>query len=144
MSSTGSLISPRLEDSSRGFSLVSLIWLVPSLPTIIPDISADNVAQRFRRALDVHGLLDSRPFKTPFQPWGAYYAIVVVSLLAITNGYTIFFPGAFTASGFLVSYVVFAIFFVLYFDHKIWYRTSWMVPAADIDIFSGKEEIDRL
>ncbi|KAJ5460594.1 uncharacterized protein N7458_002146 [Penicillium daleae] len=99
---------------------------------------------RFRRALDVHGLLDSRPFKTPFQPRGVYYAIVVVSLLAITNGYTIFFPGAFTASGFLVSYVVFAIFFVLYFDHKIWYRTPWMVPAADIDIFFGREEIDRL
>ncbi|KAJ5671901.1 hypothetical protein N7507_001028 [Penicillium longicatenatum] len=99
---------------------------------------------RFRRALDFHGMLDSRPFKTPFQPWGTYYALVVVSLLAITNGYTIFFPGSFTASGFLVSYIVFAIFFALYFGHKIWYRTPWMVPAADVDIFSGKEEIDRM
>ncbi|KAJ5928802.1 hypothetical protein N7466_007758 [Penicillium verhagenii] len=99
---------------------------------------------RFRRALDFHGLLESRPFKTPFQPYGTYYALVVVSLLAITNGYTIFFPGSFTASGFLVSYIVFAIFFALYFGHKIWYRTPWMVPAADVDIFSGKEEIDRM
>ncbi|KAJ6095852.1 hypothetical protein N7486_006598 [Penicillium sp. IBT 16267x] len=99
---------------------------------------------RFRRALDFHGMLESRPFKTPFQPWGTYYALVVVSLLAITNGYTIFFPGSFTASGFLVSYIVFAIFFALYFGHKIWYRTPWMVPAADVDIFSGKEEIDRM
>ncbi|KAJ5993659.1 hypothetical protein N7451_009383 [Penicillium sp. IBT 35674x] len=78
---------------------------------------------RFRRALDSHGMLESRPFKTPFQPYGTYYALVVVSLLAITNGYTIFFPGSFTASGFLVSYIVFVIFFALYFGHKIWYRT---------------------
>ncbi|KAJ5525431.1 hypothetical protein N7494_012081 [Penicillium frequentans] len=99
---------------------------------------------RFRRALDCHGMLESRPFKTPFQPYGTYYALVVVSLLAITNGYTIFFPGSFTASGFLVSYIVFVIFFALYFGHKIWYRTPWMVPAADVDIFSGKEEIDRM
>ncbi|KAJ5669738.1 hypothetical protein N7462_010808 [Penicillium macrosclerotiorum] len=99
---------------------------------------------RWRRALELHGLLDSRPYKTPFQPWGAYYAIGFVSLLALTNGYEIFFPGSFTASGFLVSYIVFAIFFGLYLGHKIWYRTPWMVPARDIDIFSGKDEIDRM
>lgn len=99
---------------------------------------------RFRKALAFNGLLESRPFKTPFQPWGTYYALVVVSLLAITNGYAVFFPGSFTASGFLVSYIVFAIFFALYFGHKIWYRTPWMVPVADVDVISGKEEIDRM
>ncbi|KAJ5215980.1 uncharacterized protein N7498_002387 [Penicillium cinerascens] len=99
---------------------------------------------RFRKALAFNGLLESRPFKTPFQPWGTYYAMVVIALLAITNGYAVFFPGSFTASGFLVSYIVFAIFFALYFGHKIWYRTPWMVPVADVDVISGKEEIDRM
>ncbi|KAJ5316943.1 hypothetical protein N7508_001451 [Penicillium antarcticum] len=99
---------------------------------------------RFRSALNFHGLLDSRPFKTPFQPYGAYFAIVFVSILAITNGYAIFFPGKFTASGFLVSYIVFVIFFLLYFGHKLWYKTPWMTKASDIDVFTGKEEIDRL
>ncbi|KAJ5899421.1 hypothetical protein N7495_004165 [Penicillium taxi] len=98
---------------------------------------------RFRSALKFHGLLESIPFKTPLQPYGAYYAIVFIALLSITNGYSIFFPGSFTASGFLVSYIVFAIFFALYLGHKIWYRTPWMTPVADIDIFSGKAEIDR-
>jgi amino acid transporter len=100
--------------------------------------------QRFRSALKFHGLLESRPFKTPFQPYGTYYAMGFVSLLAITNGYAIFFPGSFTASDFLVSYIVFAIFFVLYFGHKLYYKTPWMTKASEIDIFSGKEEIDRL
>lgn len=89
-------------------------------------------------------MLDSLSFKTPLQPYGTYYFMLVVGLLAITNGYAVFFPGAFTASDFLVSYIVFAIFFALYFGHKLWYKTPWMVPAADIDIFSGKAEIDRM
>ncbi|CAG7939072.1 unnamed protein product [Penicillium olsonii] len=99
---------------------------------------------RFRGALKFHGLLESRPFKTPFQPYGTYYAMGFISLLAITNGYTIFFPGSFTASGFLVSYIVFVIFFVLYLGHKLYYKTPWMIKVSDIDIFSGKGEIDRL
>ncbi|KAI2726299.1 hypothetical protein DTO013E5_6672 [Penicillium roqueforti] len=99
---------------------------------------------RWRSALDFHGLLPSRPFITPLQPYGAYYVIGFISLLAITNGYTVFFPGSFTASDFLVSYIVFAIFFVLYFGHKIYYKTPWMTKVSELDIFTGKDEIDRL
>ncbi|KAJ5506474.1 Amino acid/polyamine transporter I [Penicillium expansum] len=99
---------------------------------------------RFRSALDFHGLLKSRPFITPLQPYGAYFVMVFVSLLAITNGYTIFWPGQFTASDFLVSYIVFVIFFVLYFGHKFYYKTPWIVKVSELDIFSGKDEIDRL
>lgn len=91
-----------------------------------------------------HGLLDTLPFKTPLQPYGAYYAMIFISLLAITNGYTVFFPGSFTASDFLVSYIVFVIFFVLYIGHKLYYKTPWMVKASELDIFSGKDEIDLL
>ncbi|RHZ47696.1 uncharacterized protein CDV56_102773 [Aspergillus thermomutatus] len=99
---------------------------------------------RFRKAMTFHGVLDTLPFKTPLQPWGSYYVIFIVSLLTLTNGYAAFFPGKFTAADFLVSYIVFAIFFLLYVGHKLWYRTPWMTKVADIDVFSGKEEVDRL
>ncbi|KAL4885610.1 amino acid permease/ SLC12A domain-containing protein [Aspergillus karnatakaensis] len=99
---------------------------------------------RFRKAMNFHGLLDTLPFKTPLQPYGTYYVIFIVSLLTLTNGYAVFFPGRFTASDFLVSYIVIAIFLALYTGHKIWYRTPWMTKVSEIDIFSGKEEIDRL
>ncbi|RHZ61775.1 hypothetical protein CDV55_106604 [Aspergillus turcosus] len=56
----------------------------------------------------------------------------------------VFFPGKFTAADFLVSYIVFAVFFFLYVGHKLWYRTPWMTEVADINMFSGKEEVDRL
>lgn len=91
-----------------------------------------------------HGLWETMPFTTPLQPYATYYALLIVSLLAITNGYTVFFPGKFTASDFLVSYIVFAIFLGLYFGHKIYYKTPWMTRVQDIDVTSGKAEIDRL
>ena len=94
--------------------------------------------------MQFHGILHTRPFKTPLQPYSTYYALFIVSLLALTNGYAVFFPGQFTASGFLVSYVGFAIFIVLYIGHKAWYRTPWMVKISEVDIFSGKDEMDRL
>ncbi|KAJ9199669.1 hypothetical protein DTO164E3_4554 [Paecilomyces variotii] len=99
---------------------------------------------RFRGAMQFHGILHTRPFKTPLQPYSTYYALFIVSLLALTNGYAVFFPGQFTASGFLVSYIGFAIFIVLYIGHKAWYRTPWMVKISEVDIFSGKDEMDRL
>ncbi|KAL4804317.1 proline-specific permease [Aspergillus unguis] len=99
---------------------------------------------RFRKALEFHGMLDMLPFKTPLQPWGTYYMVFVISILTITNGYAVFFPGAFNASDFLVSYIVIAIFLALYAGHKIWYRTPWITKVSEIDIFTGKEEIDRL
>ncbi|KAI9369067.1 proline-specific permease [Aspergillus egyptiacus] len=99
---------------------------------------------RFRKALKFHNMLDMLPFKTPLQPWGSYYVIFIVTVLTLTNGYAVFFPGRFTASDFLVSYIVIAIFLALCAGHKIWYRTPWMTKVSEIDIFSGKEEIDRL
>ncbi|RDW81413.1 Proline-specific permease [Aspergillus mulundensis] len=99
---------------------------------------------RFRKALKFHGMLDMLPFKTPLQPYGTYYVMFVISILTLTNGYAVFFPGRFTASDFLVSYIVFAIFLALYAGHKIWYRTPWMTKVSEVDLFSGKDEIDRL
>ncbi|KAL4813595.1 proline-specific permease [Aspergillus spinulosporus] len=99
---------------------------------------------RFRKTLQFHGMLDMLPFKTPLQPYGTYYVIFIISILTLTNGYAVFFPGRFTASDFLVSYIVFAIFLALYAGHKIWYRTPWLTKVSEVDIFTGKDEIDRL
>ncbi|KAL4749793.1 proline-specific permease [Aspergillus terricola var. indicus] len=99
---------------------------------------------RFRKALQFHGMLDMLPFKTPLQPYGTYYVMFIISILTLTNGYAVFFPGRFTASDFLVSYIVFAIFLALYAGHKIWYRTPWLTKVSEIDIFTGKDEIDRM
>jgi yeast amino acid transporter len=48
---------------------------------------------RFRSALHFHGLLHTLPFKTPLQPYSTYFFIVLLSVLTITNGFYVFFPG---------------------------------------------------
>lgn len=94
--------------------------------------------------MQFNGMLGRLPFKTPLQPYTTYYALLIVSLLALTNGYAVFFPGNFTASGFLVSYIVFAIFLALYLGHKLWFRTPWLMKVSEIDVVSGVDEIDRM
>ncbi|KAL7271633.1 hypothetical protein RUND412_005597 [Rhizina undulata] len=99
---------------------------------------------RFRKALEFNNLLDSLPYKTPLQPYLSYYALFVITILMLTNGFYVFFPGSFSASDFLAAYITIPIFLVLYFGHKLVKRTPWARGVAEIDIFEGKEEADRL
>ncbi|KAL8948742.1 MAG: hypothetical protein Q9222_005095 [Ikaeria aurantiellina] len=99
---------------------------------------------RFRRALEFNGLLDQRPYKSPGQPYTSYCALFILSILTLTNGFQVFFPGKFTASSFLAAYITLPIVIVLYLGHKIWFRTPLFIRVDKIDIYSGKEEADRL
>ncbi|KAK2759439.1 hypothetical protein FQN54_002917 [Arachnomyces sp. PD_36] len=97
---------------------------------------------RFRQALNYNNLLHTLPYATPLQPYATYFALFMVVLLAITNGFYVFFD--FNVSDFFVNYVTFPAFFALYFGHKILRRTPWMIKLSEVDLLTGKEEIDRL
>lgn len=45
---------------------------------------------RFRKALIYNNALDTRPFKTPFQPYATWFVLLVLVVLTITNGFTRF------------------------------------------------------
>ncbi len=98
---------------------------------------------RFRKAIQFNGLEDSVTFKTPLQPYATYVAIFVISLVTITNGYSCFFPGAFSASSFLAAYITLPIFLVLYIGHKIATKNwRWCKTVEEIDVISGKSICD--
>ncbi|KAJ4345331.1 uncharacterized protein N0V89_011461 [Didymosphaeria variabile] len=99
---------------------------------------------RFRKALVFQGLLHTLPFRTPFQPYFTYFVLGVVSVLTLTNGFQVFFPSKWSVSDFLAAYITLPIFIVLYLGHKAWFRTSWAVRIKDIDVVSGKREMDEL
>ncbi|ELR06833.1 hypothetical protein VC83_09355 [Pseudogymnoascus destructans] len=99
---------------------------------------------RFRAAFEYHGLLHTLPYRTPFQPYATYVVLFIVSLLTITNGFQIFWPGKFNVSDFLAAYITLPIFLVLYVGHKIWFRTPFAIPIPDIDIITGRKEMDEL
>ncbi|KAL8655628.1 MAG: hypothetical protein Q9226_002978 [Calogaya cf. arnoldii] len=99
---------------------------------------------RFRRALEYHGMLHQRPYKTPGQPYVTYVALGFLLVLTLTNGFQVFFPGKFTVSSFLAAYITLPIVAVLYLGHKICFRTPLFFQVEKIDVYTGKEEADRL
>ncbi|ODV77882.1 proline specific permease [Suhomyces tanzawaensis NRRL Y-17324] len=105
---------------------------------------------RWRKAINYHGLSERVTFKTPFQPYGAYFVIFFISLVTITNGYAVFFD--FKVGDFLAAYITFPIVVVLYVAHRFYaWKVNgvqyWLKPIKDIDLITGLdiiEEEDRL
>jgi len=68
----------------------------------------------------------------------------IMILLCLTNGFQVFFAGNFSAASFFAAYITLPLFLVLYFGHKICFRTPWARPISQVDVWSGKEEADAL
>lgn len=99
---------------------------------------------RFRKALEYRGLLHTLPFKTPLQPYASYFVLLIVTVLTLTNGFQVFWPKNFTASSFLSSYITIPIFLAFYIGHKVVFRGRICHRVEDIDVITGKAEMDRL
>lgn len=100
---------------------------------------------RFRKALQHFGVDDTRPFKTAFQPYASYITFFIVSLLTITNGFTVFVGGSFKAGDFVAAYVTLPIFAALYFGHKAWTKNwKFVYPVEEVDVFTGLDEVERV
>lgn len=98
---------------------------------------------QFRKAVFFRGLYERVPFKSPLQPYGTYFFIVVVSLICLTNGYASFVN--WNASDFVAAYITLPVFVVLWVGHKIYTRTwsTWLLPVAEVDVTTGLAEIEE-
>lgn len=99
---------------------------------------------RFRRAMQYNGMLEALPYRTALQPYATWFALLIISLLTITNGFYIFIHGNWDARDFVAAYITLPIFLVLYLGHKIWFRTSLYIKTSRIDVITGKKEMDEL
>lgn len=93
-------------------------------------------------ALKAHGISrDTLPYKAPFQPYGTYWAIGMTSLIAITKGYDSI-VGGFKYISFITNYIALPAFVIMFVSYKLIFKTK-KHRAEDIDLFSGKREIDE-
>ncbi|OAA71122.1 proline-specific permease [Akanthomyces lecanii RCEF 1005] len=101
---------------------------------------------RFRAAVKLNGIGDKLPFRSPWQPYSTYFTLLVLSLMCITNGFAVFFPGHFDAAKFVTSYASFPIFLILYLGHRFWVgrKRPWITPVTEIDVLSGLEEVEEI
>ncbi|KAI0546916.1 AAT family amino acid transporter [Xylaria curta] len=99
---------------------------------------------RFYYGLRHNGISrESLPYKAPLQPFLAYFALCFCVVVAFFNGFDAFFPGKFSAKTFVPPYIDAPIFLALFFGYKIWKKTK-LVPLGEMDLWSGKAEVDSL
>ncbi|KAI0160056.1 proline-specific permease [Hypoxylon sp. FL1284] len=99
---------------------------------------------RFYYGLRHNGISrDALPYKAPMQPFMAYFAICFCLVVALFNGYDAFFPGKFSAKTFVPPYIDIPIFACLFVGYKLVKKTK-VVKLSEMDLWSGKSEVDRL
>lgn len=121
-------------------------WIsnLSAVSTLIVWASVSFIYLRFYYALRYNGIdRDTLPYKSPFQPFLAYFALTFCLIIALFNGFDCFFPGRFSAKSFIPPYIDIPIFLSLFFGYKL-VKKSKFVGLAEMDLWSGKAEIDRL
>jgi amino acid transporter len=73
------------------------------------------------------------PWKSPFQPYAAWFALVGFSVILITGGFYVFIDGNWSPQTFVSSYFNIPLIFILYFGYKFWQKTR-LVPLDEIPI----------
>ncbi|KAL7624798.1 hypothetical protein AAE478_004012 [Parahypoxylon ruwenzoriense] len=117
---------------------------ISAVSTLIVWASICVTYLRFYYGLRYNGISrDNLPYKSPLQPFLAYFAICFCLVVAIFNGYDTFFPGKFGAKTFVPPYIDILIFACLFLGYKLVKKTRFVKLSA-MDLWSGKIEIDRL
>ncbi|KAI0708942.1 amino acid permease [Cerioporus squamosus] len=98
---------------------------------------------RFHRGLRAQGI-DRRtlPYRSPFQPFAAWYAAVGCLVVLLFSGWPIFLKGHWKTDIFVTTYLPLIFFPILYAGAKLWTRTP-LVSYTGMDFKSGyQEELD--
>ncbi|GAB1317839.1 Putative proline-specific permease put4 [Madurella fahalii] len=97
---------------------------------------------KFYYALKAQGVdRDTLVFKSPFQPYTAWFALIFFAVIIVFNGFSVFIHGNWDVTDFLASYIGVPIFFFLFVVWKILKRTTWKA-SSEANLFSGKAALD--
>ncbi|KAI1927816.1 general amino acid permease agp2 [Ophidiomyces ophidiicola] len=101
---------------------------------------------RFKKACDVQGLSRrTLPFRSPWQPFLAWYSFIACTVMSIVGGYTVFLPGKWNLPSFFFSYTMIAVVPAIFFGWKFTKRTR-LIPPTEVDLkkdLAGIEEYER-
>ncbi|KAJ5251911.1 hypothetical protein N7489_002321 [Penicillium chrysogenum] len=97
---------------------------------------------RFRAAIKAQGIgIRALPYRTPFQPYAAYFSLVYFSFVALGNGFAVFTDGNWSTSDFIAAYIGLPIYIFLFAFWKIFKRTK-LVRASSADLsFPGQTTV---
>ncbi|KAF2208322.1 hypothetical protein CERZMDRAFT_101391 [Cercospora zeae-maydis SCOH1-5] len=117
---------------------------ISAVSTLIVWCSICVTYLRFHAGLRSNGISrNDLPWRSPLQPFLAWFGICFCGIVAFFNGYDAFFPGRFSARSFVPPYINIPIFFSLFVGYKVIKRTK-VVKLGEMDLWSGKAEIDAM
>ncbi|CAG8942464.1 unnamed protein product [Penicillium salamii] len=73
------------------------------------------------------------PWKSPFQPYAAWIALIGFGIILLTGGFYVFIDGNWSPETFVSSYFNIPLIFALYFGYKLWRKTR-LIPLDEIPI----------
>jgi amino acid transporter len=100
---------------------------------------------RFRSALIAQNVdRNTLIFKSKFQPYTAYFALIYFSIIVIFNGFAVFANHKvnWSTDDFIIAYINIPIFAILYLAWKLIKREPF-VKASEADIWTGKHAVDN-
>ncbi|GAA6003032.1 uncharacterized protein JCM10292_000303 [Rhodotorula paludigena] len=93
---------------------------------------------RFHRGCKVQGVdRSSFPWKSPLQPFTAWYGFIGSVIVTFVSGFSVFLKGNWDAQDFIAAYIGIPIFIVPILLWKLFKRTRF-VRAREMDLFSGR------
>ncbi|KAJ5640141.1 uncharacterized protein N7484_008003 [Penicillium longicatenatum] len=128
-----------LEQSSSAGTVYSALITLSGVATFIVWSVIGICHIRFRRALVAQGEDPSKlPYQAVFYPYGTYIALAANIFLVFFQGYTCFL-NPFSASDFVINYILLPVFVLFFVVYKVWNKTKW-VQLEDMDIWTGRRE----
>ncbi|ORY81300.1 amino acid transporter [Leucosporidium creatinivorum] len=96
---------------------------------------------RFRKALELQGIsLDELPYKAPFYPYGAYFALIGATFFIFFQGWTCFLS-PFSVNDFFMSYIMIPVFILMAGGYKLYHKTKF-ADLATADLVNGRRHHD--
>jgi len=97
---------------------------------------------RFHKGLKAHGIdRATLPFASKLQPYAAWYALCLISLVCITSGWEVFLEGSWAVDTFVTNYLPLVLFPIMYVGARIYYKQGPVKPE-DMDFVSNLDEIE--
>lgn len=98
---------------------------------------------RFMKALKAQGYKRKTDlvFRSPFQPFGTYFAFCVCCFLILAKNFTVFLGKDFPYKTFITGYIVLPVFIFLYFFWKF-YKKTRLIPPAEVDLDTFRDVVD--
>lgn len=98
---------------------------------------------RFMNACKVQGIDRKRDlaYRSPFQPYGSYFALAVCILVIFIKNFTVFLGDSFTYKSFITGYIALPIFVIMYIVFKLYHRTKTL-KADEVDLDTYRDVID--